>query len=93
VLIKVQRYRFSVHFSLLELKGYGVVLKNLKLISWDFKKLLLGFMHQGKHVWLQGLKTGRSNLQGSREFVKKPPMQGLLLQVMQQPANESSDSR
>ena len=92
MLIKVQRYQFSMDFNLLELRGCGVILKNIKLINWDFKKLLLGFMHQSKH-WLQGLKTGRSNLQGNGEFARKPPMQGLLLQVMQQPASESSDSR
>jgi hypothetical protein len=62
VLIKVQRHQFSVNFSLLELEGCGVVLETLGLISWDFKKLQMGFMHQGRHVWLQELKTGRSSL-------------------------------
>ena len=50
MLIKVHMHQFSVDFSLLELGGCGVHLRTLKLISWDFKKLLLGFKHQGRHV-------------------------------------------
>jgi hypothetical protein len=50
----------------------------------------MGFKHQGKQVWLQGIKTGQSRIQDSKEFARKPINQGLLLQVIQQPA-ESLD--
>uniref|UniRef100_A0A2N9HVX1 Integrase catalytic domain-containing protein n=1 Tax=Fagus sylvatica TaxID=28930 RepID=A0A2N9HVX1_FAGSY len=61
-------------------------LRTLGVISWDFEKLSMGFIHQGKQVWLQGMKTGQSRIQDSKEFAKKPVNQGLLLQIIQQPA-------
>ena len=49
----------------------------------------MGFTIQGKKVLLQGMKAGKSSIQGSKEFARKPPTQGLLLQVSQ--LTESSD--
>ena len=43
----------------------------------------MGFTIQGKKVLLQGMKAGKSSIQGSKEFARKPPTQGLLLQVSQ----------
>jgi hypothetical protein len=77
LLIKVQGHQFQIDFSLLELGGGGVVLatqwlRTLCVISWDFEKLEMGFKYQGKQVLLQGIKTGKSSIQGSREFAKRP---------------------
>ena len=94
LLVKVQGHQFQIDFSLLELGGSGVILgtqwlRTLGVISWDFEKLEMGFTHQGKKVLLQGMKAGKSSIQGSKEFARKPPTQGLLLQVSQ--LTESSD--
>uniref|UniRef100_A0A2N9FIE8 Integrase catalytic domain-containing protein n=1 Tax=Fagus sylvatica TaxID=28930 RepID=A0A2N9FIE8_FAGSY len=94
LLIEVQGHQFQIDFSLLELGGSGVVLgtqwlRTLGVISWDFEKLEMGFTHQGKKVLLQGMKAGKSSIQGSKEFARKSPTQGLLLQVSQ--LTESSD--
>uniref|UniRef100_A0A2N9IS51 Reverse transcriptase n=1 Tax=Fagus sylvatica TaxID=28930 RepID=A0A2N9IS51_FAGSY len=91
LLVETQGHQFHIDFSLLELGGGGVVLgtqwlRTLGVISWDFEKLSMGFIHQGKQVWLQGMKTGQSRIQDSKEFAKKPVNQGLLLQIIQQPA-------
>uniref|UniRef100_A0A2N9J2Z8 Reverse transcriptase n=2 Tax=Fagus sylvatica TaxID=28930 RepID=A0A2N9J2Z8_FAGSY len=91
LLVETQGHQFHIDFSLLELGGEGVVLgtqwlRTLGVISWDFEKLSMGFIHQGKQVWLQGMKTGQSRIQDSKEFAKKPVNQGLLLQIIQQPA-------
>jgi hypothetical protein len=95
LLVETQGHKFHIDFSLLELGGGGVVLgtqwlRTLGVISWDFEKLSMGFKHQGKQVWLQGIKTGQSRIQDNKEFARKPINQGLLLQVIQQPA-ESLD--
>jgi hypothetical protein len=91
LLVETQGHQFHIDFSLLELGGGGVVLgtqwlRTLGVISWDFEKLSMGFIHQGKQVWLQGMKTGQSRIQDSKEFAKKPVNQRLLLQIIQQPA-------
>jgi hypothetical protein len=38
----------------------------------------MGFTYQGK-VLLHGMKTGKSNIQGSKEFTRRSLTQGLLL--------------
>uniref|UniRef100_A0A2N9FND1 Reverse transcriptase/retrotransposon-derived protein RNase H-like domain-containing protein n=1 Tax=Fagus sylvatica TaxID=28930 RepID=A0A2N9FND1_FAGSY len=58
-------------------------LRTLGVIVWDFEKLEMGFKFRGKKVLLQGMKAWKSSIQGSREFAKRPPSQGLLLQVTQ----------
>jgi hypothetical protein len=83
LLVKVQGYQFQIDFSLLELGGSGIILgtqwlRTLGVISWDFEKLEMGFTHQGK-VLLHGMKTGKSNIQGSKEFTRRSLTQGLLL--------------
>jgi hypothetical protein len=90
LLVETQGHQFIIDFSLLELGGGGVVLgtqwlRTLGVISWDFDKLVMGFTHQSKQVWLQCIKTGNSRIQDSKEFARKPVKQGLLLQVIQQP--------
>ena len=85
---KVQGLELKVNFNLLSLGGCGIVLgtqwlSTLGMISWDFSKLLMGFMYQGKQIWLKGLKTPKPELQGSKQFSKGSPTQGLLLQIMQ----------
>uniref|UniRef100_A0A2N9J8Y4 Reverse transcriptase n=1 Tax=Fagus sylvatica TaxID=28930 RepID=A0A2N9J8Y4_FAGSY len=94
LLVEVQGHQFQIDFSLLELGGSGVVLgtqwlRTLGVISWDFENLEMEFTHQGKKILLQGMKAGKSSIQGSKEFARKPPTQGLLLQVSQ--LTESSD--
>ena len=84
LLVKVQGHQFQIDFSLLELGGSGVILgtqwlRTLGVISWDFEKLEMGFTHQGKKVLLQRMKTGKSSIQGSKEFARRSPTQGLLL--------------
>jgi hypothetical protein len=88
LLVKVQGHQFQIDFNLLELGGSGVVLgtqwlRTLGVISWDFEKLEMGFTHQGEKVLLQGMKTGKSSIQGNKEFAKRSLAQGLLLQVSQ----------
>jgi hypothetical protein len=83
LLVKVQGYQFQIDFSLLELGGRGIILgtqwlRTLGVISWDFEKLEMGFTYQGK-VLLHGMKTGKSNIQGSKEFTRRSLTQGLLL--------------
>ena len=58
-------------------------LRTLGVIVWDFEKLEMEFKFRGKKVLLQGMKAWKSSIQGSREFAKRPPSQGLLLQVTQ----------
>uniref|UniRef100_A0A2N9FC87 RNA-directed DNA polymerase n=1 Tax=Fagus sylvatica TaxID=28930 RepID=A0A2N9FC87_FAGSY len=94
LLVEVQGHQFLIDFSLLDLGGSGVVLgtqwlRTLGVISWDFEQLKMGFTHQGKEVLLQGMQTGKSSIQGSKEFARKSPAQGLLLQVSQ--LTEGSD--
>ena len=84
LLVEIQGHQFQIDFSLLELGGSGVVLgtqwlRTLGVISWDFEKLEMGFTHQGKKVLLQRMKTGKSSIQGSKEFARRSPTQGLLL--------------
>uniref|UniRef100_A0A2N9HZR1 Reverse transcriptase n=1 Tax=Fagus sylvatica TaxID=28930 RepID=A0A2N9HZR1_FAGSY len=85
---KVQGLELKVNFNLLSLGGCGIVLgtqwlSTLGMISWDFSKLLMGFIYQGKQIWLKGLKIPKPELQGSKQFSKGSPTQGLLLQIMQ----------
>jgi hypothetical protein len=58
-------------------------LRTLGVIVWDFEKLEMGFKFRGKKALWQGMKAWKSSIQGSREFAKRPPSQGLLLQVTQ----------
>ena len=57
LLVETQGHQFHIDFSLLELGRGGVVLgtqwlRTLGVISWDFEKLVIGFTHQSKQVWL-----------------------------------------
>jgi hypothetical protein len=57
VKFKMQGLHLKLTFNLLELGGYGIVLgpqwlSTLGMINWDFKNLMMGFMHEGKKVWL-----------------------------------------
>uniref|UniRef100_A0A2N9GXS3 Reverse transcriptase domain-containing protein n=1 Tax=Fagus sylvatica TaxID=28930 RepID=A0A2N9GXS3_FAGSY len=57
VKFKMQGLHLKLTFNLLELGGCGIVLgtqwlSTLGVISWDFKNLVMGFMHEGKQVWL-----------------------------------------
>jgi hypothetical protein len=77
LLVETQGHQFHIDFSLLELGGGGVVLgtqclRTLEVISWDFEKSSMGFTHQDKQVWLQGIKTGKSMIHGNKEFARKP---------------------
>uniref|UniRef100_A0A2N9GCJ4 Ty3 transposon capsid-like protein domain-containing protein n=1 Tax=Fagus sylvatica TaxID=28930 RepID=A0A2N9GCJ4_FAGSY len=70
-----------------KLGGYGIVLgtqwlSTLGMINWDFKNLMMGFMHEGNKVWLQGLKEKPNLIQGSKDFKGKATMKGLLFQIM-----------
>ena len=70
---KMQELQLEMNFNLLELGGYGIVLgtqwlSTLGVISWDFKKLLMGFMFKGKQIWLQVIKITKSMIQGSKKF-------------------------
>ena len=40
------------------------------------------FKHEGKQVWLQGLKESPNMIQGSKDFKSKATMKGLLLQIV-----------
>jgi hypothetical protein len=87
VKFKMQGLHLKLTFNLLELGGCGIVLgtqwlSTLGVISWDFKNLVMGFMHEGKQVWLQGLKEKPNLIQGSKDFKGKATMKGLLLQIM-----------
>jgi hypothetical protein len=84
---KMQGLHLKLTFNLLELGGCGIVLgtqwlSTLGVISWDFKNLVMGFMHEGKQVWLQGLKEKPNLIQGSKDFKGKATMKGLVLQIM-----------
>ena len=83
---KIQGLQLEVNFSLLDLGGCGIVLgtqwlSTLGVISWNFKKLLMGFMVNGKQIWLQGIKATDSVIQGSKKFQGKAA-KGLLLQIL-----------
>uniref|UniRef100_A0A2N9HH28 Reverse transcriptase n=1 Tax=Fagus sylvatica TaxID=28930 RepID=A0A2N9HH28_FAGSY len=87
VKFKMQGLHLKLTFNLLELGGCGIVLgtqwlSTLGVISWDFKNLVMGFMHEGKQVWLQGLKEKPNVMQSSKDFKGKATMKGLLLQIM-----------
>jgi hypothetical protein len=87
VKFKMQGLHLKLTFNLLELGGYGIVLgtqwlSTLGMINWDFKNLMMGFMHEGKQVWLQGLKEKPNLIQGSKDFKGKATMKGLLFQIM-----------
>jgi hypothetical protein len=43
---------------------------------------MMGFMHEGNKVWLQGLKEKPNLIQGSKDFKGKATMKGLLFQIM-----------
>jgi hypothetical protein len=43
---------------------------------------MMGFMHEGNKVWLQGLKEKPNLIQGSKDFKGKATMKGLLYQIM-----------
>ena len=75
-----------MNFSLLELGGCDIVLgtqwlSTLGVISWNFKKLLMGFMFKGRQIWLQGIKATNSIIHGSKKF-QDGAAKGLLLQIM-----------
>uniref|UniRef100_A0A2N9I5J7 Chromo domain-containing protein n=1 Tax=Fagus sylvatica TaxID=28930 RepID=A0A2N9I5J7_FAGSY len=87
VKFKMQGLHLNLTFNLLELGGYGIVLgtqwlSTLGMINWDFKNLMMGFMHEGNKVWLQGLKEKPNLIQGSKDFKGKATMKGLLFQIM-----------
>jgi hypothetical protein len=87
VKFKMQGLHLKLTFNLLELGKCGIVLgtqwlSTLGVISWDFKNLMIGFMHEGKQVWLQGFKEKPNLIQGSKNFKGKATMKGLLLQIM-----------
>jgi hypothetical protein len=87
VKFKMQGLHLKLTFNLLELGGYGIVLGTqwlgtLGVSNWDFKNLVMGFMHEGKKVWLQGLKDKPNLIEGSKDFKGKATMKGLLLQIM-----------
>uniref|UniRef100_A0A2N9H0U4 Integrase catalytic domain-containing protein n=1 Tax=Fagus sylvatica TaxID=28930 RepID=A0A2N9H0U4_FAGSY len=66
-------------------RNFGVRVANgqvIRTFGWDFKNLVMGFMHEGKQVWLQGLKEKPNLIQGSKDFKGKATMKGLLLQIM-----------
>ena len=84
---KMQGLHLKMTFNLLELGRCGIVLgtqwlSTLGVISWDFKNLVMGFMHEGKQVWLQGLKEKPNLIQVSKDFKRKATMKGLLLQII-----------
>ena len=75
-----------MNFSLLELGGCDIVLgtqwlSTLGVISWNFKKLLMGFMFKGRQILLQGIKATNSIIHGSKKF-QDGAAKGLLLQIM-----------
>jgi hypothetical protein len=83
VKFKMQGLHLKFTFNLLELGGYGIVLgtqwlSTLGMINWDFKNLMMGFMHEGNKVWLQGLKEKPNLIQGSKDFKGKATMKELL---------------
>uniref|UniRef100_A0A2N9F9M7 Tf2-1-like SH3-like domain-containing protein n=1 Tax=Fagus sylvatica TaxID=28930 RepID=A0A2N9F9M7_FAGSY len=87
VKFKMQGLHLKLTFNLLELGGYGIVLgtqwlSTLGMINWDFKNLMMGFMHEGRKVWLQGLKEKTNLIQGSKDFKGKATMKGLLFHIM-----------
>jgi hypothetical protein len=87
VKFKMQDLHLKLTFNLLDLGGCGIVLgtqwlSTLGVISWDFKNLMMGFKHEGKQVWLQGLKESPNMIQGSKNFKSKATMKGLLLQIV-----------
>uniref|UniRef100_A0A2N9ED64 Integrase catalytic domain-containing protein n=1 Tax=Fagus sylvatica TaxID=28930 RepID=A0A2N9ED64_FAGSY len=87
VKFKMQGLHLKLTFNLLELRGCGIVLgtqwlSTLGMINWDFKNLMMGFMHEGRQVWLQGLKEKPNLIQGSKDFKGKATMKGLLFQIM-----------
>uniref|UniRef100_A0A2N9HZP8 Retrotransposon gag domain-containing protein n=1 Tax=Fagus sylvatica TaxID=28930 RepID=A0A2N9HZP8_FAGSY len=87
VKFKMQGLHLKLTFNLLELGGCGIVLgtqwlSTLGMINWDFKNLMMGFMHEGNKVWLQGLKEKPNLIQGSKDFKGKATMKGLLFQIM-----------
>ena len=85
---KMQGLELKVNFNLLSLGDCDIILgtqwlSTLGMISWDFSKLLMGVLYQGKKIWLKGLKTSKLGLQESKQFGKGATAQGLLLQIMQ----------
>uniref|UniRef100_A0A2N9G2Y4 Ty3 transposon capsid-like protein domain-containing protein n=1 Tax=Fagus sylvatica TaxID=28930 RepID=A0A2N9G2Y4_FAGSY len=87
VKFKMQGLHLKLTFNLLELGVYSIVLgtqwlSTLGMINWDFKNLMMGFMHEGKKVWLQGLKKKPNLIQGSKDFKGKATIKGLLFQIM-----------
>ena len=76
----------EVNFNLFDLGGCGIVLgtqwlNTFGVISWDFKKLLMGFVLNGKQIWFQGLKVTSSVIEGSKKFQNKVA-KGQLLQIL-----------
>ncbi len=84
---KMQGLYLKLTFNLLDLEGCSIVLgtqwlSTLGVISWDFKNLVMRFKHEGKQMWLQGLKESPNMIQGSKDFKSKATMKGLLLQIV-----------
>jgi hypothetical protein len=60
--VELQGWNFCIDFYILPLEGYGLVLSTqwLRILGpfwWDFKKLRMKFIWEGKEVMLYGLNT------------------------------------
>jgi hypothetical protein len=60
--VELQGWNFCIDFYILPLEGYGLVLgtQRLRILGpfwWDFKKLRMKFIREGKEVMLYGLNT------------------------------------
>ena len=64
MLLKLQKVPFAIDFFILPLEGYDVVLgtqwlRTLGPIQWDFEKLLMKFLKDGKEIVLHGVTCSR----------------------------------
>ena len=64
VLLKLQKVPFATDFFILPLQGYDVVLgtqwlRMLGPIQWDFEKLLMKILKDGKEIVLHGVTSSR----------------------------------
>ncbi|XP_035542078.1 uncharacterized protein K02A2.6-like [Juglans regia] len=98
VRLKVQGIVFQPSFHLLNLAGCDIVLGiqwlvTLDTITWNFSKLLMGFIYGGKSVELKGLKLNPSVVEDGHKLLKATTAKsrGILLQIMTQEVKEQKE--
>lgn len=63
-----------------------VWLSTLRVISWDFKLLTMGFLYEGQQIVLHGIEAASTSFQDASQILKEPTKKGLLVHIAVQSA-------